>query len=127
MHADHSAATHLLLTSPLFRRCRDEAERIERDIPSVERLLHQATSHVFAAGSLIEAGGGLEFDEVCQSIEADLDADPRTLNLARRTRFRLRLAALLYVTARLDLIPESWLQGYVDDLTVVRWANRLTG
>jgi hypothetical protein len=125
MHPESSAATHRLLTSPLFRRCREEAERLEDDVPGVERLLHRAATHAFAAGTLVDAGGGPELNRVCQSIEDHLDAGPSAASASRRARFRLQVAALLYVVADYDLIPDSWADGHVDDLAVVRWANRL--
>jgi hypothetical protein len=125
MYAEHSAASHRLLTSPLFRKCRDEAERLELDVPKVERLLHQVATHAFAVGTLVDSGGGPELDAVCQAIEEHLDGGPRAATASRRARFRLQIAALLYVVADHDYIPASWAQGHVDDLAVVRWANRL--
>ena len=122
--AEHNT-THRLLTSPPFRRCRDEAELLEADQPAVRRLLQEAAGHAFSAGTLLEAGVGAEFARVCDAVEAHLAKDPARAPAPERARFRLLVSALLYVVNDDDVIPDHWPDGHLDDIAVVRWADRL--
>jgi hypothetical protein len=120
-----SEATHRLLTSMPFRRCRDEAERLETDPTAVQRLLDDVETHAFAAGTLADAGGAADLRGICEAVREHLAAGPAKAAAGARARYRLMLSALLYVVADVDVIPDSWPDGHVDDLAVVRWANRL--
>lgn len=105
--------------------CRDEAERLENDPAAVAKLLAQAATHPHARGTLFDAGSAADLQGVCAAVRDHLAIAPGRAAASARARFRLLLSSLLYVVHDFDVIPDSWQDGRVDDVAVVRWANRL--
>lgn len=126
MNKDVNATSLKLMHSPEFARCRLAAEKIEHDRAAVLELLDEVAAHRFGAGkTLAQAGATVDVETARYTIENHLARGTDRSDPVEGACFRLLLAALLYVTIDDDVVPDSLPHGHLDDIAVIRWANRI--
>lgn len=116
-----------VLASMAFRRSREASARIVDDPDSLRDLAESVRDRGFDEGALepvsdrIDAALNLLEDraELLESLPAD-EPTPAALAPAAAARQRLIVAAMHYLTRKVDVVPDDAPGGDVDDVVVVR-------